>query len=170
MDQTRGIGHGVRFLLLNPQQDGADILVMERVAAVETRPDRRVGERTPAPLDPSAADRFALGRALEARAEDVARLTARRAFPGVETNDADFSSSVLATRLIGRWLATGEKATEEEHDALARNGESPLVGGAALAALTKSYLAWRQATTAVIREEAARLGLGREIVEMAIGA
>src|SRR5581483_1887801 len=68
------------------------------------------GQEVPSPA------RQALGLALMARADQVARLVSERAFPGVETDEQAFFTSALATRLVGRWLATGEVANADEHE------------------------------------------------------
>ena len=133
------------------------------VATVE--PDR-AGDRT----DDRSASRQALGQALIGRAEQVAERAAERAFPGLDVDRGYFSNSALATRLIGRWLLTGEVASAEEHDTLAKDADNPLAGEYGLAHLTKSYLAWRDSLCDVIREEAAVLKVGVEVTTAALTA
>jgi diguanylate cyclase (GGDEF)-like protein len=77
---------------------------------------------------------------------------------------------VVATRIIGRWVATGGSASEQEHATIAKGGDGPLVGSGTLADLTKSYLAWRDATIGLIAEESDRLGLGTATRELAVEA
>ncbi len=103
---------------------------------------------------PISQDRVALGQALEARAPEVAARIGRHstAIPG-------FPEAVLATRLIGRWLATGQEATPEEHRTIARAGEGPVRGSCSLSDLAKAYLAWRDGTIELLEEAAARLGI-----------
>lgn len=107
-----------------------------------------------------------LGRALEARAEEVRVEVAGRFAPDAAPDG--FASSALATSLIGRWLATGKAATAEEHKALAGNGQRPLQGTFSLADLTKSYLVWRDATMSLIDEECRRHDLSSEARQLAI--
>ena len=104
------------------------------------------------PEESLSGDRVALGLALQARAAEIVPGIERRAraVPG-------FPEAVLATRLIGRWLATGQEATPEEHQTIAHAGEGPVVGTCTLAELAKAYLAWRDTTIALLEDAAARL-------------
>lgn len=110
--------------------------------------------------------RAVLGQALVARADDVAAMVRSRwdeqvlASPGTLATIAD--SDRLATELIGRWLVTGETASEEEHARLAASGE--LVDTVPLPRLLKSYLVWRDAVLTVLAEEAVRLDSPPELV------
>jgi diguanylate cyclase (GGDEF)-like protein len=71
-------------------------------------------------------------------------------------------SDRLATQLIGRWLVTGESASEEEHARLATSGA--LIDTVPLPRLLKSYLVWRDTTLTALAEEAARLRSPPEVV------
>jgi diguanylate cyclase (GGDEF)-like protein len=110
--------------------------------------------------------RAALGQALIARADEVAAMVRSRwdekvlASPEALATIAD--SDRLATHLIGRWLVTGESASEEEHARLATSGA--LIDTVPLPRLLKSYLVWRDTTLAVLAEESARLGSPHELV------
>jgi diguanylate cyclase (GGDEF)-like protein len=110
--------------------------------------------------------REALGEALVARADEVAATLRGHwdekvlASSGTLATIAD--ADRLATQLIGRWLVTGEPATEEEHRRLATSGA--LVDIVPLPRLIKAYLRWRDVTLAVLVEEAARLGSPPELV------
>jgi diguanylate cyclase (GGDEF)-like protein len=110
--------------------------------------------------------RAALGQALVARADDVAAMVRSRwdekvlASPESLATIAD--SDRLATQLVGRWLVTGESASEEEHARLATSGA--LIDTVPLPRLLKSYLVWRDTTLTVLAEEAARLGSPPELI------
>ena len=110
--------------------------------------------------------RAALGQALAARAGDVAATVRSRWDESVlgspETLAMIADVDGLATRLIGRWLVTGELASEAEHAKLSSTGG--LVDTIPLPRLLKSYLAWRDTTLAVLEEEATRLGSPPELV------
>src|SRR3954447_10551998 len=100
-------------------------------------------------------DRAALGWALHGRADDVAAevLHGLAGDPSYEVLAAIAAADRLATQVVGRWIATGEGATESEHEQL--SGPGSLVGVFELPALVKAYLAWRDHAVAVLEEEAA---------------
>src|SRR4051812_38966565 len=102
--------------------------------------------------------RQALGWALHDRADDVAGrvLHGLDGSPSFEVLACIAEADRLATRVVGRWLATGDGATEEEHEQL--SGPGSLVGMYPLPELIKAYLAWREALLAVLAEEAQRIG------------
>jgi diguanylate cyclase (GGDEF)-like protein len=114
----------------------------------------------------SQGHRAVLGHALQERADDVAATVRsgwdERVLSSPETLDMIADADRLATWLIGRWLATGELATEDEHARL--SGVGALVDTVPLPRLLKAYLAWRDATVGVLEEEATRLGSPPELV------
>ena len=124
---------------------------------------RRTGTPEPTP-------RQALGLALIDRADEVVDLVMARTFPGMVIERETFASTVLATRLVGHWLATGEVANATDHEKIAKGGEGPLIGRLGLAYLTKAYLGWRDALCDVIREESGRLQVGTEVTIEALTA
>ena len=83
--------------------------------------------------------RVALGWALHGRADDVAGrvLHGLEGSPSYEVLASIAEADRLATQVIGRWLATGQGATEEEHAKL--SGPGSLVGLYPLPALVKAY-------------------------------
>ncbi|MCW2992429.1 MAG: bifunctional diguanylate cyclase/phosphodiesterase [Solirubrobacterales bacterium] len=103
-------------------------------------------------------ERAALGWALHARGDDVAAEVLRRlgGTPTLEVMASIANADRLATQVVGRWLATGEGATGDEHAQL--SGPGALVGAITLDELVKAYLAWREVTIQVLEEEGARLG------------
>src|SRR6202035_3834195 len=105
-------------------------------------------------------------QALMARADDVAAMVRTRwdekVLASPETLATIADSDRLATQLIGRWLVTGEVASEQEHARLATSGA--LIDTVPLPRLLKSYLVWRDAALTVLAEEAARLGAPPELV------
>ncbi len=110
--------------------------------------------------------RAALGQALLARADDVAAMVRSRwdekVLASPETLALIADADRLATHLIGRWLVSGELASEEEHTRLATAGA--LVDTVPLPRLVKGYLGWRDATLTVLAEEAVRLGSPPDLV------
>jgi diguanylate cyclase (GGDEF)-like protein len=107
----------------------------------------------------------ALGLALQARADTIGDQVASR-FPDFLRKEA-FASSRLGTELIGRWLCTDLAATREEELALSRQGQQVVLMEVDLAMAVKGYLHWRDLCTAAIVEDARRLGLDAELVELA---
>ena len=115
--------------------------------------------------DGPGSERVALGLALQARADDIGTQVAGR-FPEFLRNEA-FASSRLGTELIGRWLCTDRVATPEEELALSRQGQQVVLMEVDLGMAVKGYLHWRDLCTAAILEDAARLGLSAELVDLA---
>ena len=126
--------------------------------------ERHEAAGAPAPDGPGA-ERVALGAALQARADEIGTQVAGR-FPEFLRNEA-FASSRLGTELIGRWLCTDRVATPEEELALSRQGQQVVLMEVDLAMAVKGYMHWRDLCTAAIVEDAARLGLSAELVELA---
>ncbi len=120
----------------------------------------------PEPGDTLDPDRVVLGRALQARAEGVGHLVDEQ-YTDALRGEA-FATSRLATELIGRWLATDQAATSEEITLLARQGEQAILFEAELCDVAKAYFTWRDACSAALVEEAARLGSPEELVETAL--
>jgi diguanylate cyclase (GGDEF)-like protein len=110
-------------------------------------------------------DRVALGRAVQARADEVGTLV-NRAFAAELAGEA-FATSRLGTYLIGHWLATDEVASANDEAVLSGQGEQAILENAELGTVAKAYLAWRDATTAVIIEEGQRLPVAAEVVDLA---
>jgi len=108
--------------------------------------------------------RAALGWALHDRADDVAGrvLHGLEGSPSYEVLASIAEADRLATQVVGRWLATGDGATEEEHAKL--SGPGSLVGIYPLPELVKAYLAWREAAMAVLAEQAEALGCDDALV------
>jgi diguanylate cyclase (GGDEF)-like protein len=70
-------------------------------------------------------------------------------------------ADVEATRVLGRWVATGERASREEMDRLGEPGE--LADRLPLCDLVKAYLAWRDVVGEQLDEEVDRLEAGSEL-------
>jgi len=154
-----------------PSAEGSGLKVWTGKSRQSSATDLGKGDRPPGGegLDEKTGERAALGQALEARCGELeARL---RAGLAPERRDvADLSATVLATRLIARWLVTGEHASPAEQKELARTGEQPLRGRGDLGGLTKSYLSWRDLSVQFLREEATRLATGPEVLAEALTA
>jgi diguanylate cyclase len=112
-----------------------------------------------------SAERVALGTALEARADEVGQLVDRKYAHDLQGEA--FATARLATRLIGRWLATDEPASAEDEALLARQGKQAILEDAVLASVAKAYFEWRDTTIAVLTEEAERLGVSDQLLTMA---
>jgi diguanylate cyclase len=110
-------------------------------------------------------ERVALGRALEARADEVGELVDRKY--ARDLKGEAFATARLATRLIGRWLATNEPASAEDQALLAGQGKQAILEDAVLASVAKAYFDWRDTTIVVLTEEAERLGVSEELLSMA---
>jgi diguanylate cyclase (GGDEF)-like protein len=110
-------------------------------------------------------ERVALGTALEARADEVGELVDRKYAHDLQGEA--FATARLATRLIGRWLATNEPASAEDQALLARQGKQAILEDALLASVAKAYFDWRDTTIAVLAEEAERLGVSEAVLTMA---
>ncbi len=110
-------------------------------------------------------ERVALGRALEARADEVGGLVDRKYARDLQGQA--FATARLATRLIGRWLATDQLASAEDEALLAGQGRQAILEDAVLASVAKAYFDWRDTTILVLTEEAERLGVSEELLTMA---
>src|SRR6185437_2936221 len=73
-----------------------------------------------------------------------------------------------ATMAVTSYLMHRELQTPEQKRAEAAYGKAPLRETISLTDLTKLYLYWRDATIVVVRDEAARLGIGRSTTEAAL--
>jgi diguanylate cyclase (GGDEF)-like protein len=109
-------------------------------------------------------ERIALGRALQARAGDIAVALSER-FDDLLHGEAR-DAGRLGTELIARWLVTDAAAADSEMDRLAAQGGEALVRDVDLADVAKAYFAWRDLTLEVVNEEAARLGSSEQLVAM----
>ena len=112
--------------------------------------------------------RGALGKALIARADDVASAVLMTVWPlgaadvDSEVRDLIAEADRVGTRLIGRWLTGGPSMSEEERQQTGALGA--LIDRVPLDDLIKAYLAWRDVLFAVLVEEAARLETSADLV------
>jgi len=120
---------------------------------------------TSTPVATLGADRLALGVALQARARTIATEVAAP-FPA-HIRDEVFESARLAAELVGRWVATGEKGTDEEHRVHTRRAQKAMLVQSDLATAVRGYLSWRDLCSAALVEEAERLGIGDATVNVA---
>ncbi len=128
------------------------------------------GDSPAAPVardDPPAIseERVALGRALQARADEVGHIVDDRFADDLEGHA--FVAARMGTYLIGRWLATDEAASSDDEDVLAQQGELALMSDTVLASVAKAYFAWRDLTCQVLSEEARRLDVDDELLRLA---
>ncbi|HEV2028004.1 MAG TPA: hypothetical protein VGS16_05650 [Candidatus Dormibacteraeota bacterium] len=119
-------------------------------------------------------DEVILGRALAARVADATRMTAAAAIAKglVELGSPRFAKPIqdvhyLTSRVIARFLITGEGTTEQERNFISRLGVIGACYGMSIATLTRSYLVWRDTNLRILSEEVNRLGIGQAVAEMA---
>jgi hypothetical protein len=119
-------------------------------------------------------DEVILGRALAARVADATRMTAASAVEKglVEAGSPRFAKPIqdvhyLTSRVIARFLITGEGTTEQERNFISRLGVIGACYGMSIAMLTRSYLVWRDTNLRILSEEVNRLGIGQAVAEMA---
>ena len=105
--------------------------------------------------------------ALQSRADEVGHLVDDK-FSYSLRGEA-FAGARLATELIGRWLATDQVATAEEEQSLSRKGRHAIIGEADLADVAKAYFTWRDACMRALTEEGVRLGVSKELLDLALG-
>jgi diguanylate cyclase (GGDEF)-like protein len=116
---------------------------------------------------PSCSPREQLGWALygsaDRVAEEVLSQLSRDWGCGELARDEDLLQAIArtdveATKVLGRWIATGEQASREEMDRLGELGE--LADRLPLCHLVKAYLTWRDVVSAALDGEAESLGVG----------
>lgn len=134
-----------------------------------------VSRPPPAPARFSAnADRLALGRALAARVTEATRTTAETAVAAglFELASCRFAKPIhdvhnLASRVIARFLITGQGTTERERNFMGRFGALAAIYGMPVATLAWSHLLWRDTNLRVLNEEVKRLGTAPAVSEEA---
>jgi diguanylate cyclase (GGDEF)-like protein len=117
----------------------------------------------------SASPRQQLGWALHASAASVADgILARLSEVGAVSDlvdedllEAIARTDVEATRVLGRWIATGEEASREEMDRLGQLGL--LADRLPLCDLVKAYLAWRDVVGELLDRKVESLGVDAEL-------
>jgi hypothetical protein len=73
----------------------------------------------------------------------------------------------LATRVIARFLTTGQGTTETERNFISRVGVMAAVFGVSISTLTRSYVLWRDTNLRVLNEEVKRLGTTLAVSDVA---
>lgn len=118
--------------------------------------------------------KVALGLALAARFAEATRMTAEAAAGAglSELGSRHFAKPVrhvhnLSTRGIARYLITGQGNTEKERNFIGRLGVMAALYGLSVAALTRSYLLWRDTNLRVLTDEAVRLGTPSAVTDEA---
>ncbi|MCW2989118.1 MAG: diguanylate cyclase/phosphodiesterase [Solirubrobacterales bacterium] len=118
---------------------------------------------------PSCSPREELGWALYASADQIAEGVLSRLSEdcgsGELAGDEDLLQAIArtdveATKVLGRWIATGEQASREEMDRLGELGV--LADRLPLCHLVKAYLAWRDVVRAVLDRKVQSLGIEAE--------
>jgi hypothetical protein len=117
---------------------------------------------------------IALGQALAARVSEATRLTVEAAASAglFELVSGRFAKPMhdvhnLATRVIARFLTTGQGTTETERNFIGRVGVMAAVFGVSIATLTRSYVLWRDTNLRVLNEEVKRLGTALAVSDVA---
>ena len=127
--------------------------------------------------EPRPAVQTALGRALHAHVDDIARqvlatwdsrCSTSAALAGDRVREDIVRSTQAATLAVTSYLMHGQVQTPEQRHTEASYGKAPLRETISLTDLTKLYFYWRDATIAVVRAEALRLGIGSATTEAAI--
>jgi diguanylate cyclase (GGDEF)-like protein len=113
---------------------------------------------TSTPVASPGEDRLALGTALEARARAIA-LEVSAPFPD-HIREVITESARLATELVGRWVATGEKGPEEERRLNDRRAQKAILVASELATAVGAHLTWRDLCNSALADDADRLGIG----------
>ena len=115
-----------------------------------------------------------LGHALAARVTEVTRLTLVSAVAGglIELTSPRFVKQIrdvhtLTSRVIARFLITGQGTTEIERNFISRVGAFAARYGLSLAILSRSYVVWRDTNLRILNEEAGRLGIGQSVSSVA---
>jgi len=130
--------------------------------------------RRAAAYSEASDQKVALGQALLGRFAEATRMTAESAAAAglSELASSQFAKPIrhvhnLSTRGIAKYLITGQGNTEKERNFIGRLGVMAALYGLSVAALTRSYLLWRDTNLQVLAVEAARLGTPDPIVEEA---
>lgn len=118
------------------------------------------------------AQRVVLGEAMQRRAHEmgtevVARWSERRS---CDEELYERAASILArncrvgTEVVGRYLATGESATQEETLELASTGEMTAANQFPWIDITKNCLTWHDVNRHMVLEEGVRLGIDPALI------
>ena len=115
-----------------------------------------------------------MGTALAARINDITRLTAEAAAAtGLsELGSLRFAKPIhdvhtLATRVIARFMVTGQGTSTRERSFIAGFGVLAAIYRLPVATLAASFLLWRDVSLRVLNEEVNRLGTARVVSEEA---
>ncbi|HKW72984.1 MAG TPA: histidine kinase dimerization/phospho-acceptor domain-containing protein, partial [Candidatus Dormibacteraeota bacterium] len=129
-------------------------------------------EATKAGTDRKSAQRAELGLAIGRRSEEIYQRTiallyrrGQEVLPSSEYLEYRWGRSVFGTLLIARWLVSGIAADDEELAWVSRSGGAAAREGVPLVETTRGHQHWRDTLVSVAREEAARLGTGRDVLD-----
>ena len=120
----------------------------------------------------ASSDEIALGRALSSRIGDATRMAAEAAAAAglLELASPRFARAIhdvhtLATRVIARFLITGQGTTDRERGFIGGFGVLAALHDLPVATLAWSHLLWRDTYLRVLDEEAERLGTAPAVSE-----
>jgi diguanylate cyclase (GGDEF)-like protein len=122
-------------------------------------------EGDPDPGTSRRGGRVALGGALQARSQVIACEVAAH-FPMHMAGEVK-QSTRLATDGVGRWLAEGERGSEDQQQMFPRSTQQAILLESDLATGLRSYLSWKELCSAALVEDAALLGVEEETVRLA---
>ena len=130
----------------------------------------------PSDATPGSPEAIALGLALAERLEELLQSMEEqieridRANPVLPEafRQRERLTRQFATMLIGRWLVSGEAASEEEAGWISEQGRVAAAAGLPMGAVARHYFNWRDATLDVLRQLAARLQTPEPVLQMAI--
>jgi signal transduction histidine kinase len=121
--------------------------------------------REPALPSTEPAQKVALGQALAGRVAESTRMIAQGAAAAglSELASRRFAKPIrhvhnVASRIIARFLTTGEGSTEKERNFMGRLGIMAALYGLSVGTVARSYLLWRDINLRVLEEEVGRLG------------
>ncbi|MDQ6877426.1 MAG: ATP-binding protein [Candidatus Dormibacteraeota bacterium] len=121
--------------------------------------------REPATPSTQPAQKVALGQALAGRVAESTRMIAQGAAAAglSELASRRFAKPIrhvhnVASRIIARFLTTGEGSTEKERNFMGRLGIMAALYGLSVGTVARSYLLWRDINLRVLEEEVSRLG------------
>jgi signal transduction histidine kinase len=124
--------------------------------------------------DLETEQRVALGQALAARVAETTRTIAEAAAAAglSELAAHRFARPLrnvnnLASRIIARYLISGQGSNEKERNFLGGLGVTAALHGLSVGTLARSYLMWRDINLRVLDEEACRLGTPLAVSEVA---
>jgi signal transduction histidine kinase len=137
-----------------------------------SRVSRLRRESAASPVDPD--QKVLLGQALAGRVTECTRMIADGAAAAglSELGSRRFAKPIrhvhnVATRIIARFLITGQGSTEKERNFMGRLGIMAALYGLSVGTVARSYLLWRDINLRVLDEEVSRLDAAHAVSDEA---